>query len=82
MNELKQKINDHVNILRSLGVTGKLYIAPVCNIRCFAPCGAGLCICDRSLSNEYCIVSEDGKKRAMEHKSIEIEFLQKYVDQS
>lgn len=77
--EIKEFLVLRAQELREQGVTGPLKVVPVQGIRCFAPCYPGLCIC-RNDADGYCVVSEAGMKKAIEHIASGIDYMSEIVE--
>lgn len=77
---LDEQIELEVAIIRERGITEKLFIVPVGNVRCFIPCNTGLCYCKATIDGKYCLVTETGANRAWDYANNSIVYLNKRLE--
>lgn len=68
------RCNEKIKHIESKGKT--YHIVPTINVRCFAPCEIGYCICSADIvhyNERFTIVDDDGKKRAIKDLNLHLQ---------
>lgn len=76
----KEQIEAEVAKIRATGNAEPLFIVPIVNKRCFAPCGVGRCICFPTVGHKWAVVDQTHFHSSMDQWFSEIKWLQDHVD--